>query len=121
MILIKEKGFTTLECVISLFIISMIVFVMTKTLNNNNNLLIKNHHKRDMLYIAKEIIEDERNNIKNNNINEGYSKENTINDFTVRTLATPTSHYKCYNLNVKVLEKENKSEIELDTYVFKKK
>ena len=121
MILIKEKGFTTLECVISLFIISIIVFVMTKTLNNNNNLLIKNHHKRDMLYIAKEIIEDERNNIKNNNINEGYSKENTTNDFTFRTLATPTSHYKCYNLNVKVSEKENKSEIELDTYVFKKK
>ena len=87
MILIKEKGFTTLECVISLFIISMIVFVMTK----------------------------------NSNLNEGYSKENTINNFTVRTLATPTSHYKCYNLNVKVLEKENKSEIELDTYVFKKK
>ena len=48
-------------------------------------------------------------------------KENTTNDFTVRTLATPTSHYKCYNINVKVSEKENKSEIELDTYVFKKK
>ena len=96
MILIKEKGFTTLECVISLFIISMIVFVMTKTLHNNNNLLIKNHHKRDMLYIAKEIIEDERIDI------ETYILDTQL-------------------LLGKVLEKENKSEIELDTYVFKKK
>ncbi|WP_455538170.1 hypothetical protein [Terrisporobacter sp.] len=119
MILIKENGFATLECVISLFIVSMIVFVMTSTLHNNSILLRKNSDKREMLYIAKEIIEDERNNIKNNDINEKYSKESNIKNFTVKTLATPTSNYKCYNLNVKVLGKEN--EIELDTYVTKKK
>lgn len=117
--MIKENGFTSLECIISLFIISAIVFVMTTTLHNNSTLLRENYDKRHMLYIAKEIIEDERNNIKNNSINKGYTKEDTINNFTIRTLVTPTNYYKCYNLNVKVLQKEK--EIELNTYVTKKK
>ena len=82
-------------------------------------LLKKNYNNRQMLYIAKEIIEDERNNIKNSDNGEGFKKDNTIENFTVRTLATSISKYNCYNLKVKVWD-ENK-EVELNTYVTKKK
>ncbi len=72
-----------------------------------------------MLYIAKETIEDERNNIKSSDISNSYTREDRIEDFTVKTLVKPTDKYKCFNLNVKV-SNINK-EIELNTYVTKKK
>ena len=53
-----------------------------------------------MLYIAKETIEDERYNLKYNDINQDYNKENTINNFTVKTWVTPMNNSKCYKLNV---------------------
>ena len=72
-----------------------------------------------MLYIAKETIEDERYNLKYNDINQDYNKENTINNFTVKTWVTPMNNRKCYKLNVEV--KNNYNEVELNTYVTKKK
>ena len=72
-----------------------------------------------MLYIAKETIEDERYNLKYNDINQDYNKENTINNFTVKTWVTPMNNSKCYKLNVEV--KNNYNEVELNTYVTKKK
>ena len=50
----------------------MIVFLITSTLHNNMILLRKNHDNRRMLYIAREIIEDKRNHIKNSNNIEAY-------------------------------------------------
>ncbi|WP_316102446.1 hypothetical protein [Terrisporobacter othiniensis] len=72
-----------------------------------------------MLYIAKETIEDERYNLKYNDINQDYNKENTINNFTVKTWVTTMNNSKCYKLNVEV--KNNYNEVELNTYVTKKK
>lgn len=115
---IKRDGFTTLECVISLFIVSMIVFIITSTLHNNIILLKKNNYNRQMLDIAKELIEDERNKIKNSTDREGYNIDQTINNFKVKTLVSPISYYNCYNLNVKIFD-ENR-EMELNTYVTKK-
>ena len=115
---IKRYGFITLECVISLFIVSMIVFIITLTLNNNIILLKKNKFNRQMLYIAKEVIEDERNKIKNSISTEGYNKNKIINNFKVKTIVTPVNYYNCYNLKVKILY-ENR-EMELNTYVTKK-
>lgn len=119
MMIIRRKGFTTLECVISLFIVSMVVFIITSTMHNNIILLKKNYYNRQMLYMAKEIIEDERNKIKNSINSEGYSIEKTVNDFHIKTLVTPTGYYNCYNLNVKILH--DYREMELNTYVTKKK
>lgn len=118
MISIKRNGFTTLECVISLFIVSIIVFIITTTLHNNVILLRKNNYSRQMLYVAKEIIEEERNKIKNSDPRDLYNTQETVNNFKVNTLVTPTSYYNCYNLKVKV-SNENK-EMELSTYVTKK-
>ena len=115
---IKRKGFTSLECVISLFIVSMIVFVITSTLHNNIILLKKNNYNRQILYTAKEIMEDERYKIKNSNKIEKYSIDQTINNFKVKTLVTPVSYYNCYELKVKV--SDNNREMELNTYVTKK-
>ena len=82
-------------------------------------LLRKNNCSRNMLYIAKETIEDERNNIKSSDISNSYTREDRIEDFTVKTLVKPTDKYKCFNLNVKV--SNSNKEIELNTYVTKKK
>lgn len=119
MIEINKNGFTTLECVISLFIVSTIAFLITYTLHNNLQLIKESYNKKKMIYIAKEVIEDERNYIKHNDTNESYVKENVIDNFTVKTLVNPTEKYKCYKLDVKVLN--NNKEIELNTYVTKKK
>lgn len=123
MMRIKRKGFTTLECVISLFIVSMIVFIITSTLHNNIILLKKNNHNRQMLYIAKEKIEDERNKIKKSTNKDGYNKdgynkEQMVNNFKVKTLVTQISYYNCYDLRVKV--SDDNREMELNTYVTKK-
>lgn len=118
MMRIKRKGFTSLECVISLFIVSTIVFIITSTLHNNIILLNKNNYSRQMLYTAKEIMEDERNKIKNSNQIEGYNVNKTINNFKVKTLVTPISYYNCYELKVKILH--DNREMELNTYVTKK-
>lgn len=115
---IKRSGFTTLECVISLFIVSMIVFLITSTLHNNMILLRKNHDNRRMLYIAREIIEDKRNHIKNSNDIEAYNNENIINNLKVRTLITPISNNCC---SLKVNVSNNNNEVELNTHVTKKK
>lgn len=115
---IRRKGFATLECVISLFIVSMIVFIITSTLHNNITLLKKNYNNRQMLYLAKEVIEDERNKIKSGTNFEKYNMDQAINNFKVKTLVTPTSYYNCYNLKVKV--SNDNREMELNTYVTKK-
>lgn len=116
---IKRKGFTTLECVISLFVVSMIVFTITSTLHNDIILLNRNNHNKQMLYIAKEIIEDERNKIKKSSKVESYNLIKNIENFKVKTSLTSTIYYNCYNLNVKVSDDNNK-EMELNTYVTKK-
>lgn len=91
---------------------------MTSTLHNNLTLLKRNHQNRQMLHIAKEIIEDERQSLKYNDLNKSYNKEKIIGNFTVKTLATPINKYNCYELSVKVENDNNK--VELNTYVTKK-
>lgn len=91
---------------------------MTSTLHNNLTLLKRNHQNRQMLHIAKEIIEDERQSLKYNDLNKSYNKEKIIGNFTVKTLAAPINKYNCYELSVKVENDDNK--VELNTYVTKK-
>lgn len=115
---IKRNGFTSLECVISLFIVSTIVFVITSTMHNNINLLNKNKYSRQMLYTAKEIIEDERDKIKSSDNTQGYNLNKNINNINIKTSVKPISYYNCYELKVKI--SDNNREMELSTYVTKK-
>ena len=71
-----------------------------------------------MLYTAKEIIEDERNKIKNGINTELYNTQKTINNFKVKTSVSKTRYYNCYDLKVSISD-ENR-EMELNTYVTKK-
>lgn len=91
---------------------------MTSTLHNDLTLLKRNHQNRQMLHIAKEIIEDERQSLKYNDLNKSYNKEKIIGNFTVKTLAEPINKYNCYELSVKVENDDNK--VDLNTYVTKK-
>lgn len=115
---IKKYGFISLECVISLFILSLIVFLITSSLHNSSNLLNKNKDSLKMLSIAKEVIEDERIKIKNSENGDTYTKTERIDKYVVITSVGNTSYYKCYNLDVKISYDNNS--MELNTYVTKK-
>ena len=108
----------SLECVISLFILSLIVFIITSSLHNSSNLLNKNKDSLKMLSIAKEVIEDERIKIKNSEDEDTYNKTERIDKYIVITSVSNTSYYKCYNLDVKISYDNNS--MELNTYVTKK-
>ncbi|WP_297132314.1 hypothetical protein [Terrisporobacter sp.] len=102
----------------SFFILSIIVFIITSSLHNSLYLLNKNKDNIEMLSIAKEFIEDERAKIKNDDIIQSYSNIEKINKYTIYTTVSNTNYYKCYSLNVKVVDKNNS--MELNTYVTKK-
>lgn len=107
-----------MECVISLFILSLIVFVVTSALHNSINLLNKNEESLKMLSIVKEVIEDERIKIKNSKEIGTYNNTEMIDKYTVITRVNNSNYYKCYSLNVQILN--NNNSMELSTYVTKK-
>lgn len=102
----------------SFFILSIIVFIITSSLHSSSYLLNKNKDNIEMLSIAKESIEDEKLKIKNDNVIQSYTNIEKINKYTIYTTVLNSSYYKCYNLNVKVVNKNNS--MELNTYVTKK-
>ncbi|MGL4914222.1 MAG: hypothetical protein ACRC3Y_17515 [Romboutsia sp.] len=114
----NKSGFATFDCIVTLFIIVNIVFVITVTLHNSFNLLNKNEKKLKMLTIAKEEIEDNRQFIKNSDSEQSYNNSKNIENYVIKTSVTNTSFYKCYNLKVKVISENN--EMELNTYVTQK-
>lgn len=111
----NKSGFATFDCIVALFIIINIVFVITVTLHNSFNLLEKNESNLKMLLIAKDEIEDNRTNIKNSNNVEVFDRSKNIDDYLIKTTLRNTSYYKCYNLKVKIISDNN--EMELNTYV----
>ncbi|MEG0856056.1 MAG: hypothetical protein RSG52_06215 [Terrisporobacter sp.] len=114
----KRNGFTSIECVVSLFILTTIIFVVTTSLHNSFNLLNKNRDNLQMLSIAKEEIEDERINIKNTSSTQSYNKSKRIENYIIETSVNSASYYKCYVLNLRISSMLNN--MEFSTYVTKK-
>ena len=114
----RKAGFATLECVISLFILTLIIFTITYSIHNSFNLLNKNQSNLEMLNIAREVIEDEKIKVKNSVSMEVYDLNQNINGYDVSTSVRNTDFYKCYNINIKISSQNNS--MELNTYVTKK-
>ena len=64
---LKKRGFITLECIISMFILSIIVYMITFSINNSFNLLNKNKEYSTMLNLAQNYMNETKNDIKYKN------------------------------------------------------
>ena len=88
----KKRGFITLECIISMFVLSIIVYMITFSINNSFNLLNKNKEYSTMLNLAQNYMNETKNDIKYKN-----DKINTetiyLNKFQINKIITKKENY----------------------------
>lgn len=114
----KKRGFITLECIISMFILSIIVYMITFSINNSFNLLNKNKEYSTMLNLAQNYMNETKNDIKYKN-----AKINTetiyLNKFQINKIITKKeNYYNCYKVRLEV--KSQDRSVNLESYVTKK-
>lgn len=115
---LKKRGFITLECIISMFVLSIIVYMITFSINNSFNLLNKNKEYSTMLNLAQNYMNETKNDIKYKN-----AKINTetiyLNKFQINKIITKKeNYYNCYKLRLEV--KSQDRSVNLESYVTKK-
>ncbi|MDU2694617.1 MAG: hypothetical protein E7C39_10875, partial [Intestinibacter bartlettii] len=113
-----KRGFITLECIISMFILSIIVYMITFSINNSFDLLNKNKEYSTMLNLAQNYMNETKNDIKYKN-----DKINTetiyLNKFQINKIITKKeNYYNCYKLRLEV--KSQDRSVNLESYVTKK-
>lgn len=114
----KYKGFTYIECIVSLSIIISAVSLIYTSLYGSYNITNKNSEYNTMLNEAKTILEDTKNIVMNN-------KEEVIPDFyevlkkekfTIQTkLEKVNDYYRCYKVDIKA--SSDRTNIELCSFV----
>ena len=114
----KKRGFITLECIISMFVLSIIVYMITFSINNSFNLLNKNKEYSTMLNLSQNYMNENKNDIKYKN-----AKINTetiyLNKFQINKIITKKeNYYNCYKLRLEV--KSQDRSVNLESYVTKK-
>ena len=114
----KKRGFITLECIISMFILSIIVYMTTFSINNSFDLLNKNKEYSTMLNLAQNYMNETKNDIKYKN-----DKINTetiyLNKFQINKIITKKeNYYNCYKVRLEV--KSQDRSVNLESYVTKK-
>ena len=115
----KRCGFTTLECIISMFVLSIIVYMMTFSISNSFNLLDKNEDYLKMLNLAKNYLNEAKYDVK---YNQNYKIDNqifTVDNFQVnKKIARQENYYNCYQITLEV--KSSDRSVKLKSYVTKK-
>ena len=114
----KKRGFITLECIISMFVLSIIVYMITFSINNSFDLLNKNKEYSTMLNLVQNYMNETKNDIKYKN-----DKINTetiyLNKFQINKIITKKeNYYNCYKLRLEV--KSQDRSVNLESYVTKK-
>lgn len=114
----KKRGFITLECIISMFVLSIIVYMITFSINNSFNLLNKNKEYSTMLNLVQNYMNETKNDIKYKN-----DKINTetiyLNKFQINKIITKKeNYYNCYKVRLEV--KSQDRSVNLESYVTKK-
>lgn len=103
----KKDGFTSIECVISLSIICILVYIVSVSLYNNYFILNKNISKIEMTNIAKSTLDYVKDSIRNNNISSNYNDTETINNYEVKKIIQEDEYYyKCYKVVIEVRKDE---------------
>lgn len=103
----KNDGFTSIECVVSLSIICILVYMVSVSLYNNYFVLNNNISKIEMTNIAKSTLDYIKDSIRNNNISSNYNDTETINNYEVKkTIEKDEYYYKCYKVVIEVRKNE---------------
>ncbi|MCR8745205.1 hypothetical protein [Romboutsia lituseburensis] len=117
---IKKDGFATIECIFSITIVCLGIYIVSNVLYNSYEFTLFNKDRFDMLDIAKSKIEETKYIIKNNSeskIND-LNKKDKINKFEVETIIEKNKeNYQCYKIYVSVYNEKNN--LKLESYVFK--
>ncbi len=111
----KKDGFVSIECILSLSIVSVAMYVISTTLLNSYEMISSHKYKLEMLNIAKSNIKEIKYRIKNNINYEKYETE-TINEYEINTLIEENKYYNCSKISVEV--KRNMDIINISTYAF---
>lgn len=112
----KKDGFTSIECVISLSIICILVYMVSISLYNNYFILNNNISKIEMTNIAKSNLDYIKDRIRNNNIDINHNDIETIDDYEItRIIKKDDYYYKCFKVIVQV--KKNEQIRRLESYV----
>lgn len=112
----KNDGFTSIECVVSLSIIGILVYMVSVSLYNNYFVLNNNISKIEMTNIAKSTLDYIKDSIRNNNISSNYNDTETINNYEVKkTIEKDEYYYKCYKVVIEV--RKNEQIRRLESYV----
>ena len=112
----KNDGFTSIECVVSLSIICILVYMVSVSLYNNYFVLNNNISKIEMTNIAKSTLDYIKDSIRNNNISNNYNDTETINNYEVKkTIEKDEYYYKCYKVVIEV--RKNEQIRRLESYV----
>ncbi len=112
----KKDGFTSIECVVSLSIICILVYMVSVSLYNNYFILNNNISKIEMTNIAKSTLDHIKESVRSKNISSNYNDTETINDYEIRKIVEEDKYYyKCYKVVIEV--KKNEQIRRLESYV----
>ena len=96
---LNKSGFASIECIISLSIISLAMYMISTTLYDVYYKVNLNKEKLEMLRLAKEYIEEAKYKINNDMLYENYNTRD-INGYKVDILIEKDSYYDCNKINV---------------------
>lgn len=117
---IKKDGFATIECIFSVTIVCLGIYIVSNVLYNSYEFTLFNKDRFEMLDIAKSKIEETKFIIKNNSKDQinNFNKKDKINKFETETIIEKNKeNYQCYK--VYVLVHNEKNNLKLESYVFK--
>lgn len=114
----KSKGFTYIECIVSLSIIVSSVSLIYTSLYGSYNITNKNLEYNKMLNEAKGILEDTKNIVLSDkeDVIPDFYKVLEKEDYTIQTkLEKVNNYYRCYKVGIKVSSES--ADIELSSFV----
>ncbi len=112
----NSDGFTSVECVVSLSIIGILVYMISISLYNNYFILNQNIQKIEMTNILKSNLDYIKNDIRQGNIIANYKSNEIINAYEViKVVEKDKNYYNCYRIVVEI--KNDKQTRRIEGYV----
>lgn len=103
----RNSGFTSIECVISLSILCIIVYIVSVSLYNNYYILNNNKSKIEMDNIAKSTLYYTKDDIRDKSIINDYIDTETINGYEIkRIIKKDEDLYNCYKITIEIKKDE---------------
>ncbi|NMS88758.1 hypothetical protein HGQ85_02370 [Clostridioides difficile] len=114
----KKNGFISIECIISIAILYVTVYLVSTSLYSCYSFVCRNASDREMLSTVKKYMEDEKYRIKNSKYDliENGTNKNYINGYEViSTVKQILDYYQCYEINIEI--KSNFKKLRFNSYV----